>query len=94
MNNMVPAQPNQSRIRFEIINAKKDDQIDNKYQLSIKVLPFHSHQDKRFIKTGDIYEADAFTDLPDIVTNEAVLEGDAEYLGGPAGGRIVLNNIA
>lgn len=91
---MIPAQPNNNRIRFEIINAEKDKQVDNKYHLSIKVLPLQSHQDKRFIKTGDIYEADAFTALPDIVKNEAVLEGDAEYLGGPAGGRIVLNNIA
>ncbi len=89
---MVPVQPNSTRIQFQVVDHRADDHFPGKSKLVIKVLPSAGQLDHRFIKPDIQYTADAFQ-LPENMHEGNVLVADAEYMGGPRGGNIVLNNI-
>ncbi len=89
---MVPAQPNSTRIQFQVVDQRADDHFPGKSKLIIKVLPSAEQLDDRFIKPDTQYTADAFQ-LPENMHECNILVADAEYMGGPSGGNIVLKNI-
>lgn len=88
---MVQAQPNHTKCKVRILEKELSKDAAHKILLKIEILPSEIQEDTRFIKPGETMPGFTFdkTELQigDVVTAEA------EYIGGPRGGNVLLKNL-
>lgn len=89
---MIPAAPNETTIRFKVLEKAPDQNAPDKTLLEIEVLPAALHQDQGFIKPGAVMPAFTFDQQP--LETGAIFQAQAEYIGGPMGGYVHLKNLA
>ena len=84
-------EPNKTKCKVKVLGMETSKAFSDKILLQVEVLPFEEQKDTRFIKPGKIMEAFTFDTIP--LSMEKVVKADAEYIGGPGGGKIFLTNL-
>jgi hypothetical protein len=88
----VMAAPNNSRIKARILRMAQSEQYADKWQLEFEILESRNVTGANFARVGEKVEGFTFSTAWDIPLL-AVVEADAEYVGGSQNGLFHLTNL-
>ncbi len=87
------AAPNRCRIKARVNSLQRPAHFPDKVELEIEILETREVSGPNFARAGQTAQAFTF-DPPATVTEGAIIECTAEFLGDPRGGRFQLTDIA
>jgi hypothetical protein len=91
-NSGVMVTPNNSRIKAKILRVTQSEQYADKWQLEFEILELQNVTGASFACVGEKVEGFTFRAAWDIPL-PAVVESDAEYIGGSQKGLFQLTNL-
>ncbi|MGB7924388.1 MAG: hypothetical protein WCF57_14180 [Pyrinomonadaceae bacterium] len=95
MNSDVPgvmAAPNRSRIKAKVLNVEQSAKYPDKWHLELEILEASGMGGPNFARVGQKAEGFSFGPSWD-APPPAIIEADAEYIGGAQGGQFQLSNV-
>ncbi len=88
----VMAAPNSARMKAKILGARQSANFPDKWLLELEIIESQSTRGGAFATPGETREGFTFRSAWDLPL-PAIVEAEAEYIGGPQGGLFHLTNL-